>query len=70
MSNNGAQSHFHDGYKVNATSAKIYTTHFLPGFSVLKESIKGMNIKILNACPTSKLKVFPIITIEEALSLR
>ena len=70
MSNNGKESHFHDGYKVNATSEKIYTTHFLQGFSVLKESIKGMNIKILNASPTSRLNTFPIITIEEALSLR
>ncbi len=70
MSNSGKESHFHDGYKVNATSEKIYTTHFLPGFSVLKESIKGMNIKILNASSESKLKTFPIITIDEALSLR
>jgi hypothetical protein len=63
-------SHFHDGYPVNPTSAKIYKDQFLPGFDVLKNIIKGKGIQIFNACPTSKLKAFPIITIDEALSFR
>ena len=63
-------SHFHDGYPVNATADKIYKEQFLPGFSILKNELKGKGIQIFNACPTSNLKAFPRITIEEALSFR
>ena len=70
MGSTSEGSHFHDGYPVNATSAKIYKDQFLPGFDILKNEIKGKKIQIFNACPTSNLKAFPIITIEEALSFR
>jgi len=63
-------SHFHDGYPVNATSAKIYKEQFIPGFDLLKKELAGKDIQIFNACPTSNLKTFPIITIEEALGFR
>lgn len=63
-------THFHDGYPVNATGAKIYKEQFIPGFDVLKDSIKGKDIQIYNACPSSSLKAFPIITIEEGLGFR
>tara|TARA_R110001632_G_scaffold168793_1_gene287646 strand:- start:725 stop:1516 length:792 start_codon:yes stop_codon:yes gene_type:complete len=70
MGNNGTSTHFHDGYPVNPTSAKIYKDQFLPGFTILRDELKGKGIQIFNACPTSNLKVFPIITIEEALGFR
>lgn len=63
-------SHFHDGYPVNATSAKIYKEQFLPGFDILKNELKGKDIHIFNASPLSNLKTFNRITIDEALSLR
>jgi len=63
-------SHFHDGYPVNATGAKIYKEQFLPGFDILKDALKGKDIQIYNACPTSNLKIFPRITIADALAFR
>lgn len=68
MGNSGNTSHFHDGYPVNQTSEQVYTKHFLPGFTILKDQIQGKGIQIFNACLTSKLNVFKKITIEEALS--
>jgi hypothetical protein len=70
MGNVGSSSHYHDGYPINATSDTIYNKHFLPGFNILKEHIKGKGIEIFNACPTSRLDSFKKITIEESLSLR
>ena len=70
MGNNGKNSHFHDGYPVNATGENIYKDQFLPGFNVIKELLKGKDIQIFNACPTSKLNAFKKITIDEALALR
>lgn len=70
MGNDGKSSHFHDGYPSNATSEKIYKDQFLPGFDVLKDCLKGTGIQIFNACPTSKLKTFKRISIEEALAFR
>lgn len=63
-------THFHDGYPVNATSAKIYQEQFLPGFDILKNELRGKDIQIFNASPTSNLKTFTKVTIEEALSFR
>ena len=70
MGNSGTVSHFHDGYPINATNDTIYNKHFLPGFDILKNHIKGKGIQIFNACPSSKLNAFKKITIEESLSLR
>lgn len=70
MGNDGTVSHFHDGYPVNATGENIYKNQFLPGFEILKNELKGKDIQIFNACPTSKLNTFKKITIEEALALR
>lgn len=70
MGNDGNVSHFHDGYPVNATGENIYKNQFLPGFEILKGQLKGKDIQIFNACPTSKLNTFKKITIEEALAFR
>lgn len=70
MGNDGKVSHFHDGYPVPATATNIYTKQFLPGFDILKDRLKGKDIQIYNACPTSKLNTFKKITIDEALSFR
>jgi len=70
MGNDGKASHFHDGYPTNATGENIYKSQFLPGFEILKSELRGKDIQIFNACPTSKLNAFKKITIEEALSFR
>lgn len=70
MGSDGKNSHFHDGYPVNATNENIYKNHFLPGFDIIEHLLNDKGIKILNACPTSKLNSFKKITIDEALSLR
>ena len=68
MGNSGTTSHFHDGYPVNQTGDHVYDKHFLPGFGILQDQIKGKGIQIFNACPTSKLNTFKKISIEESLS--
>lgn len=70
MGNDGVTSHFHDGYPVPSTSPNIYKKQFLPAFDIIDHHLKGKDIQILNACPTSKLNTFKKITIEEALAFR
>ena len=70
MTNDGDETHFHDGYPTRAAGNKIYTDKFLPGFKQLNSEIKSKGIHILNASPYSKLNIFPKITIEQALSFR
>jgi hypothetical protein len=70
MGNDGRVSHFHDGYPSNATGENIYKNQFMPAFEAIKEHLKGKDIQIYNACPTSKLNTFKKITIDEALSFR
>jgi len=67
MGNVGKESHFHDGYPVNTTSATIYKDQFIPAFDLLKRDLNGSGIEILNASPSSNLNAFKKITIEEAL---
>tara|TARA_R110001606_G_scaffold396638_1_gene571169 strand:+ start:462 stop:1259 length:798 start_codon:yes stop_codon:yes gene_type:complete len=70
MANDGKETHFHDGYPTRGAGDKIYTEKFLPGFKQLNSEIKNKGIEIYNASPHSRLKVFPKITIEQALSFR
>ena len=70
MGSNGKLSHFHNGYPVNPTAAKIYNDQFIPAFEYLKSELDVIGVKVFNACPTSKLNTFPKISIEEALSFR
>jgi len=68
MGNVGGKSHFHEGYPSRPVSDEIYQKQFMPGFGAIYEALKGKGIQVYNACPTSNLKVFPIITIDKALS--
>ena len=70
MGSDGTESHFHDGYPINATSHKIYKEQFMPGFDLLAQELKGSGIQVFNASPTSKLIAFPKISIEKALEFR
>ena len=70
MTNDGNETHFHDGYPTRAAGNKIYADKFLPGFKQLNAEIKLKGIHILNASPYSKLNIFPKITLEQALSFR
>tara|TARA_B100001057_G_scaffold486297_1_gene567269 strand:- start:2370 stop:3161 length:792 start_codon:yes stop_codon:yes gene_type:complete len=69
MGNEGALSHFHDGYPVNATAENIYRNQFIPGFTVLRELLYTKGIECYNASINSKLEVFPKIDLIRALSL-
>lgn len=68
MGNVNGESHFHNGYPTNATSDEIYQNQFIPGFGVIYEALKAKGIEVYNACPSSKLRTFPLITIDKALS--
>ncbi len=70
MAQDGNQSHFHDGYPTRSTGDKMYIEKFIPGFSHLREELKGTGVKVLNASPNSRLKTFTKITLSEAVSLR
>lgn len=69
MGNVGKESHFHDGYPTKATSNEVYTNQFLPGFNSLKVGLDKTKVNVFNACPTSRLTVFPIISIDKALRI-
>mgnify|MGYP003122516323 CR=1 FL=1 len=70
MGSNSANTHFHDGYPARAAPNSMYEEKFIPGFNQLNLELKDSGVTILNASPTSKLRVFPKITIEQALSFR
>ncbi len=70
MTNDGNQTHFHDGYPTRAAGNRIYEDKFLPGFKQLSSEIKNKGIGVYNASPHSRLKDFPIITLNQALSFR
>ena len=69
MGNVSGKSHFHEGYPTRATADEVYQKQFIPGFGAIYEALKGRGIQVYNACPTSNLKVFPMITLDKALSL-
>ena len=68
MGNEGSNSHFHDGYPVNATAENIYKNQFIPGFNILRELLYSKGIECYNASIHSKLDVFPKIDMIRALS--
>ena len=70
MTNDGNQTHFHDGYPTRAAGNEVYQDKFLPGFKQLSSEIKTKGIEIYNASPHSRLNTFPIITLNQALSFR
>ena len=70
MGNEGSNSHFHDGYPVNATAENIYKNQFIPGFNILRELLYSKGIECYNASIHSKLDVFPKIDLIRALSFR
>ena len=70
MTNDGTKTHFHDGYPTRAAGEEMYTDKFLPGFPQLFEELKLTGVEVLNACPHSKITVFPKITLDQALSIR
>ena len=70
MGGNNLGTHFHDGYPARAAPDSMYAEKFIPGFNQLNSELKDSGISILNASPSSKLTVFPKITLEQALSFR
>ena len=68
MGNNGAVSHFHDGYPVNQTSEHVYNNQFIPGFNILRELLFAKGIECYNASLNSKLDVFPKIDLIRAFA--
>tara|TARA_R110001606_G_scaffold277614_1_gene425674 strand:- start:55 stop:855 length:801 start_codon:yes stop_codon:yes gene_type:complete len=70
MGGNSQSTHFHDGYPAKAAPDSMYKEKFIPGFNQLNSELKDSSISILNASPSSKLTVFPKITLEQALSFR
>ena len=68
MGRNNKESHFHGGYPTKVTADNIYKNQFLPAFDSISKDLKGKDIQIFNACPTSKLTTFRKITIEESLA--
>ena len=70
MGGNNQSTHFHDGYPAKAAPDSMYKEKFIPGFNQLNSELKDSSISILNASPSSKLTVFPKITLEQALSFR
>jgi len=70
MSNDGTQTHFHDGYPTRGAGDHIYIDKFLPGFKQLDSELKAKGVTVLNASPYSRLNIFPKITIDQGLSLR
>lgn len=69
MGNVSGKSHFHEGYPTRAAADEVYQKQFIPGFGAIYEALKTRGIQVYNACPTSNLRVFPIITLDKALSL-
>ena len=70
MGNVGGKSHYHEGYSATrTTSDEIYQKQFIPGFTFIANELKKKNIEVWNGCPTSKLTVFPRISLERALNI-
>jgi len=70
MANVGGKSHFHDGYPTRTTPDEVYQKQFIPGFKVLADGLKSKGIEIWNACPGSKLTVWPRISLAQGLNMR
>lgn len=70
MHNDGARSHYHEGYPVPATGDNIYRDQFIPGFGILAGLLKEKKVEVYNASLKSSLTVWPRISLEQALSLR
>ena len=70
MTNDGTETHFHDGYPTRAAGNKVYQDKFLPGFKQLSSDMRKSGIEVLNASQHSRLSEFPIITLNQALSFR
>ena len=70
MGNVGGKGHYHEGYSsTRTTSNEIYQKQFIPGFTFIANELKKKNVEVWNGCHTSKLTVFPRISLEKALSI-
>lgn len=69
MGGTATDSHFHNGYPVNATSQKIYESRFMPSFPYIAAALKKEGIPVWNASSVSKLTCFEKISIEKSLRL-
>jgi len=68
------ESHWHEGYFLpdgsRRTHREVTLTHkMLPFFESLREPLQKMRVTVYNANPQSSLKVWPRISIEEALTI-
>jgi len=70
MGNEGGKSHFHDGYPTRQTPDDVYEKQFIPGFKMLADLLRQQGVEVWNACLSSKLNVFPKMSLDRALSLR
>jgi hypothetical protein len=70
MGNLGGKSHFHEGYPTRPTPDDVYEKQFIPGFKMLADLLKQQGVEVWNACMSSKLTVFPKISLDRALSFR
>ena len=68
MGNQGGKSHFHEGYPTRPTSDDVYEKQFIPGFKILSDLLKQQGVEVWNACLSSRLTVFPKMSLERALS--
>lgn len=60
------KNNYHDDYK-NANQKNNPYSRFMGKFPVIADSLKKANIECINACLTSKLDVFPKMSLEDVL---
>ena len=65
MGRNGEETHWHNGHpRIDPPS--IYTT-MLNHYDTMDKALKNVDIEIFNLNPKSKLKVFPFLSVADAL---
>jgi len=62
------RTHYYDGHEYPERSY-VYVECMVPFFAGLYQPFKNMGIEVLNASPKSQLKIWPRISLEEAMSL-
>lgn len=58
-------THWHNGYVVANRERQF--TKMLPCFDTISEPLRNAGVSVYNACPDSAIKVFPKITLDEAI---
>jgi len=64
----GGVSHFHDGYPIKSTRNDTYAKSMIPEFFFIADALEKKGVKVINACPNSELKIFPRMSIDQALT--